>query len=103
MNNIYTHKWLFHPDSTNFHNRILFYLNSLVASGDLKIDGMGNYVAQPKALETLEKYRQESKREQRDNKLKYWTLFWSILAVLFTFFSAWGTLVQAGILPKWVF
>ncbi|WP_293648884.1 hypothetical protein [uncultured Pantoea sp.] len=103
MNAIYTSKWLFHPDSTNFHNRIRFYLNSLVASGDLKLDGMGNYIAQPKALETLEKYRQESKREHRDSKLKSWTLFWSILAVIFTFFSAWGTLVQAGILPKWVF
>lgn len=103
MSTIYTAKWLFHPESTNLHTRIRFYLNSLVSSGDLKIDGMGNYLAQPKALETLEKYRHEDDREQRDNKIKYWTLFWSVLAVLFTFFSAWGTLVQAGILPVWTF
>lgn len=101
MNKIYTSKWLFHPESTNSHNRIRFYLNSLVASGDLKIDGTGNYLAQPKALETLEKYRHENDRELRDSKIKNWTLFWSILAVIFTVFSAWGTLVQAGILPKW--
>lgn len=101
MNSIYSTKWLFHPESTSLHNRITFYLNSLVASGDLKVDGMGNYFAQPRALETLEKYRHENNREQRDKKIKYWTLFWSILAVFFTFFSAWGTLVQAGILPKW--
>lgn len=36
MNTIYTSKWLYHPESANFHNRIRFYLNSLVASGDLK-------------------------------------------------------------------
>lgn len=101
MSAIYTGKWIFHPESTSFHTRVRFYLNSLVTSGDLKVDGMGNYLAQPKALETLEKYRHENDREQRENKIKRWTLFWSVLAVFFTFFSAWGTLVQAGILPKW--
>lgn len=101
MSKLYSNKWLFHPERKELMVRIKFYLDSLVASGDLRLEHIGTYHITPKALETLEKYMQDTLKEQHNRKNKSWTLFWSILAVFFTLFSAWGTLVQAGILPKW--
>lgn len=93
--------WLQHPASDALVAKTTFYLDSLVSSGDLKKVNPGSYVPEPKALATLEDYRNSEKKDVREKKDKSWTLFWSALAVIFTLFSAWGTLVQAGILKKY--
>ena len=90
--------WMYHPDSDSFMSKTTFILNSLVASGDLKLINTGSYAPEPKALATLEEYKIKAKQDEKDHRDKTWALFWSGLAVVFTCLSALGTLVQAGML-----
>lgn len=97
---IFTDRFVSHPDKDALIVRTKYYLDSLVASGDvIKINF--NYSATPRALVTLENNLNNYKQEKHDKYIKNLTATVTIIALIFAFFSTWGTLVQAEILPKW--
>lgn len=97
---MFTDRFVHHPDKDDLKARIKYYLESLVESGDV-VKVNFDYSATSKALITIENHLENKIRDRHDKFIKNLTLSVTVGAVIFAFFSTWGTLVQAEILPKW--
>ncbi|QWK80045.1 hypothetical protein [Ochrobactrum sp. BTU1] len=73
---IYTSRWVHHPDNKKLMNYYSLVFDSLHKSGDLEKDGMQNYRITGQGLSTLSKYETDFRRH-RDNVIQQ-----IILAVL---------------------
>jgi hypothetical protein len=90
MTELYTIKWVLHPRSDQQQQKLEFYLDSLVKTGELeKINH--NYVVTGMALRTIEEY-EEQERKHTENVKMQWRMFWLTLIV------AGLTFVQAGLI-----
>jgi len=87
MTGLYSLRWFLHPQGIEQQRRVEFYLDSLVASGELKRDSY-NYVVTGLALRTIEAY-EEQERKHTENVKMQWRMFWLTVAV------AAATVVQA--------
>jgi hypothetical protein len=89
MTDLYTIKWVLHPQGDQQQQKLEFYLDSLVATGEL-IKNNHKYVVTGHALRTIEEY-EEQERKHTENVKMQWRMFWLTLAILAL------TLVQAGL------
>ncbi|HEY0222766.1 MAG TPA: hypothetical protein VGC17_08270 [Lactovum miscens] len=100
LSHMVSERFFYHPDREKLIKTIKFYLSALIKSGDVAYKE-SYYKALPQALITSENYNKNQKKECHDKYIKNWTLLITIIAGIFAIISAWGTLVQAEILPKW--
>ena len=90
MTALYSIKWYSHPAGGAVHDRLEFYLDSLVETGELKKVNH-RYVVTGHALRAIEEY-EEQERKHTENVKMQWRTFWLALAV------AALTVVQAGLI-----
>jgi len=90
MVDLYSIKWVLHPDGDAQHKKVNFYLDSLVRSGELdKIDY--KYSVAGAALRTIEEYEEEERKHTETVKMQR-RMFWLTLVIAFL------TFVQAGLI-----
>lgn len=89
MTGLYSLRWFLHPQGIQQQQRVEFYLDSLVSSGELSRDSY-NYVVTGLALRTLEAYEEQERKHTESVKMQ-WRMFWLALAV------AAAAVVQAGL------
>lgn len=89
MTGLYTMRWFLHPQGEQQQQRLEFYLDSLVETGELKHINY-KYIVTGKALRTIEEY-EEQERKHTENVKMQWRMFWLTLAVTI------GTIIQAGL------
>lgn len=90
MTELYSLKWIMHPDRKSQRRKVEFYLESLAATGELKIVTDG-YAVTGLALRTIEEY-EEQERKHRENVIIQRGM------LLLTFVIALLTLVQSGLI-----
>lgn len=89
MTELYSIKWVLHPQRETEQRKLEFYLDSLAETGELRKINY-NYVVTGFALRAIEEY-EEQERKHTENVKMQWRTFWLALAV------AALTLVQAGL------
>jgi hypothetical protein len=81
MTKLYSIKWVMHPEGDQQQEKLLLYLNSLIASEDLEQSGT-QYIVTGKAISTIEKYEEEERRHAENVKMQKWMLYLTIMIVL---------------------
>ncbi len=89
MADLYTIRWLFHPQGEQQQQKLEFYLKSLVETGELKYTN-DRYIVTGKALQTIEEYEEQERKHTESVKMQ-WRMFWLTLTI------AALTLVQSGL------
>lgn len=83
MTNLYSLRWLQHPDRESHQNQLRFYLDSLVDTGELKKTG-AKYDLTGEALKAIEVYEEQERKHTENVKIQR-RMFWLTLTiVLFT-------------------
>ena len=82
-------RWFLHPQGEQQQQRLEFYLNSLVTTGELNMNGH-KYVVTGQALRAIEEYEEQERKHTESVKMQ-WRMFWVALAVVAL------TGVQAGL------
>jgi hypothetical protein len=90
MTELYSLRWVSHPESSQQRKKVELYLDSLVQSGNLQKNNH-DYFVTGKALQTLEEYEENERRHQDAVKIQKGILW-------LTFVIAVAALVQAGII-----
>jgi hypothetical protein len=90
MTNMYSIRWVLHPDREAQRRKLELYLDSLVRSGDVKLVDH-DYAVTGQALSTLEKYEEEERRHAESVGVQR-RMWWLTLLIALL------TLVQAGII-----
>lgn len=80
MTHLYAFKWVAHPDSDTQREKLTFYLDSLVDTGELKNSGSG-YALTGKALHAIEEYEEQERRHTENVKMQR-RMFWLTLAIV---------------------
>lgn len=94
MTYLYSTKWYLHPNSTQIRKKMDLYLESFVASGELKaIPGKLEYVVTGKAIATMEQYQIEKKRAEDAHSMQRNIV---ILTFVLAFFAA----IQSGVIKS---
>lgn len=89
MTELYSIRWVMHPDSEAEQQRIELYLDSLVRSGDLQLVNH-DFAVTGQALSTIERYEEEERRHGESVGVQR-RMWWLTLLIALL------TLVQAGI------
>ena len=69
MTELYSIKWVYHPNKEDEKNRLKLYLESLLNSGDLK-NSNNKYIVNGKAISTLERYERDDEKHIISVKLQ---------------------------------
>lgn len=80
LSEIYTNRWVRHPEQDALHRHYDLILESLQQSGELKVTRTG-YAITPKALTTLSQYEEDDRRHE-DNRRQQRTLELLTLALV---------------------
>lgn len=88
MTELYSFRWMEHPDRESRSGGVDFQLESLVESGDLAKNGI-TYIAQPKSMATLDLIDDQDRRHREASRLQFWL-------VILTFILAVAAIVQTG-------
>lgn len=98
MTGLYSLKWLLHPDRDPQQNRLRFYLDSLVDTGELKhIDH--KYQLTGEALKAIEVYEEQERKHTENVKVQRRMLWLTFAIVLLT--SAQAGLFKLPTLVDW--
>lgn len=89
MTDLYSIKWVLHPEGEQQQQKIEFYLDSLVETGEVKKTNY-KYSVTGHALRTFEEY-EEQERKHTENVKMQWRMIWLTCAIAFL------TAVQAGL------
>jgi len=90
MTALYSIKWFSHPQGADAQRRLEFYLDSLAATGELKIVDY-KYVVTGQALRTIEEYEEQERKHTENVKIQRRAL-WVTVAI------AALTVVQSGLI-----
>lgn len=90
MTDLYTIKWVLHPQSEDQQAKLNTYLDWLVETGELR-QLNHKYVVTGHALRAIEEY-EEQERRHTENVRMQWRTFWLTLAIVAL------TIVQAGLI-----
>lgn len=89
MTYLYSTRWYLHPQKNTLRKKLELYLESFVASGEIKESKSGGeYVIAGKAIATLEKYQIETKRAKDARKAQNWMLILTGLLAIFSAFQS---------------
>ncbi|MBN1928031.1 MAG: hypothetical protein JW764_00590 [Chlorobiaceae bacterium] len=91
MTELYTVKWLNHPDGNSQIQKVEFYLNALVDTGELKKTEGGTYELTGLAIRAIEDYEEQERKHVENVKIQR-RMFWLTLVIVLL------TLVQAGLI-----
>lgn len=91
MTQLYSIKWVSHPDRDSQHRKLEVYLDSLDATGELKKISGYEYEVTGHALRTIEEYEEQERKHTENVKVQR-RIFWLTLVV------ALFTAAQAGLL-----
>lgn len=91
MTDLYSIKWMLHPDGDAQYKKVKFYLDSLVKSGEMVVTYDGQYSVSEKALPKIEEYEEDERKHTENVKMQR-RMFW--LAVIIALL----TCVQAGLI-----
>lgn len=87
MTQLYSVKWVLHPDKDSQRNKLRFYLESLADTGELRKANY-KYFLTGHALRAIEEY-EEQERKHTENVKMQWRMFWLTLVIaLLTIFQA---------------
>lgn len=89
MTQLYSIKWVLHPDQDSQRRKLKFYLESLVGTGELR-KANHKYFLTGGALRAIEEY-EEQERKHTENVKMQWRMFWLTATIALL------TLVQAGL------
>jgi hypothetical protein len=89
MTELYSIKWILHPDKDDQLNRVRFYLNSLVDTGEMRRKN-DEYQLTGEALKVIEVY-EEQERKHTENVKGQRKMLWLTLAIVLL------TAAQAGL------
>lgn len=90
MTKLYSIRWVLHPSADEQEKKLELYLDSLVASGELR-EVNYEYVVTGKAISTLERYEEEERRHTEAVKLQK-------KMVSLTIILAFMAMIQAGLI-----
>lgn len=90
MTQLYSIKWVLHPDQDSQRKKLEFYLESLADTGELRKVNH-KYFLTGHALRAIEEY-EEQERKHTENVKMQWRMFWLTLTIAIL------TLVQAGLM-----
>lgn len=90
MTELYSLRWVLHPEGEDQEYKLGLYLESLVSSGDLVKTG-SEFVVASHAILTLEKYEEEERRHRDNLRLQKGMIFLTLLIALLA-------LIQAGLI-----
>ncbi|MBX3305635.1 MAG: hypothetical protein KF751_06210 [Nitrospira sp.] len=90
MTELYSFRWIEHPDGESRAGGVEFQLESLVESGDLAKSGI-TYLAKPKSMVTLAQIDDQDRRHREASRLQLWL-------VILTFILAVASIVQTGLI-----
>ncbi len=89
MTELYSNRWVNHPDHETRQTEVGLQLEALAASGDVVKSNI-TYTATPKSIATLEQAEEQDRRHREAFRLQLWI-------VILTFIIALSALVQAGL------
>jgi len=89
MTQLYSIKWVLHPDQDSQRTKLEFYLESLADTGELR-KANNKYFLTGHALRAIEE-TEEQERKHTENVKMQWRMFWLALVIAVL------TLVQAGL------
>lgn len=89
LTELYSLKWVLHPDSEEQRRKLYFYLDSLVHTGEVERTDNG-YAVSGLALSAIEAYEEQERRHSENVKMQRGMLWLTLAIVLLT-------LVQAGL------
>lgn len=89
MTQLYSIKWVLHPDQDSQRSKLEFYLESLVDTGELKKVNH-KYILTGHAVRAIEEYEEQERKHTENVKIQG-RMFWLTLAIALL------TLVQAGL------
>ncbi|WP_188419597.1 hypothetical protein [Oxalicibacterium solurbis] len=90
MTELYTIKWVMHPDKDSQLQKVKLYLNSLVDTGELRMIN-GTYALTGHAIRGIEEYEEQERKHVESVKIQR-RMFWLTLVIALL------TLVQAGLI-----
>ncbi|MBW4529450.1 MAG: hypothetical protein KME02_02060 [Aphanothece saxicola GSE-SYN-MK-01-06B] len=90
MTSLYSIKWFSHPQGKQVQERLKFYLESLVDTGELR-KVKCKYVVTGLALRAIEEYEEEERKHTENVKIQRWA-YWVAISI------AALTVVQAGLI-----
>jgi len=86
MTELYSSRWIRHPEGEMQERKLQLYLNSLVESGELERNGT-RYTIKGKAILTIEKFEEEERRHSENVRLQRGMFFLTVVIVVFTLFQ----------------
>ncbi len=75
LTNLYSMRWVLHPDSDIHETRIQLFVDSFLESGELASAGGAYYTVTGKAINTLSKYEEQERRHHENKSLQNRMLF----------------------------
>jgi hypothetical protein len=90
MTELYSIRWVLHPDSTSQQKKLDLYIDSLVHTGELKKVNH-KYVLTGSALRAVEDYEEQERKHTENVKIQR-RMFWLTFAIVLL------TIVQAGLI-----
>ena len=90
MTELYSLKWIYHPDRNDQRRKLELYLGSLVIGGEI-VKNNSDYEIAGKAITTIEKYEEEERRHAEQVRMQSRTLWLTLIIALLA-------LVQANVI-----
>jgi hypothetical protein len=82
MENLYTLRWISHPEGDIHEKRIELLLDSFVKSGEIEKVDHNEYIATGKAIISLSEYEEQERRHKENATLQKWLIFFTFLFVV---------------------
>lgn len=82
MSDIYTIKWILHPEREKQEKKIELYLESLAETGELKKVETYNYVVTGKSIVTLSQYEENERRHRENKRIQFMMALLTIALIL---------------------
>ncbi|MCG7981064.1 MAG: hypothetical protein G8D81_13260 [gamma proteobacterium symbiont of Clathrolucina costata] len=87
MSQLYSIRWISHPDSESQQRKVELYLASLVDSGELEKNGT-SYRVKGKAISTIESFEEEERRHTDNVRLQRKAIWVSVILAVFALIQA---------------
>lgn len=91
MSELYTVRWILHPDGERERRKLALHLEALVQAGDLRAQQGGGFALTGQAVMSIEEYEEQERKHTENVRLQLGMLFLTLTIVLLT-------LVQADII-----
>ncbi|PSF09230.1 hypothetical protein C7H09_08025 [Marinobacter fuscus] len=88
MGQLYSLKWILHPEGQDQKQKVKAFLDSLADTGELEPRQNGKYRISGFTLKAIEEYEEQERRHTDHVKIQRWALFLTLAIVVFTAIQA---------------